>query len=283
MQVMALERASADISCKVARAPVVRFDGQGVSRLMDRVAVEAALEMRLAAAGHDPEIVAVTMRTPGDDAALVLGFLFAEGLIGGMGDVLHVRADVRLSDVVTATLQPERYPARDRLARRFPVSSSCGVCGKASLEALRMPAGASRVAADFTVDASLIHALPQLLRSAQSVFNQTGGVHAAALVSPAGVSEAVREDVGRHNAVDKVIGCQIMKQRPAPMASVLVVSGRVSFEIVQKAVMAGLPVIVAVGAPTSLAVELAERYSVSLIGFAGPNRFNVYTETDRLR
>ena len=283
MQDMALESASADLSCKVARAPVVRFDEAGVCRLMDSVAVEAALEMRLAAPGRDPEIVAVTMRTPGDDVALVLGFLFAEGIIGGLGDVLHVRSDARLGDVVTATLRPERFPAHDRLARRFPVSSSCGVCGKASLEALRMPASAPGAPADVAVEPSLIHALPRLLRSAQSVFARTGGVHAAALVSPAGVSEAVREDVGRHNAVDKVIGCQIMEQRSVPMDSILVVSGRVSFEIVQKAVMAGLPVIVAVGAPTSLAVELAERYSVSLIGFAGPDRFNVYAEADRLR
>ena len=278
-----MKGASGDLSCRVARAPVVRFDGTGVSRIMDRVAGEAALEMRLAIPGQDPEVVAVTMRTPGDDAALALGFFFAEGIIGGMGDVLQVRSDVRRNDVVTAILQPGCSPSHDRLVRRFPVSSSCGVCGKTSLEALGMPAGAHRVAHDVSVDISLVYALPQLLRSAQSVFSLTGGVHAAALVSPAGKSEAVREDVGRHNAVDKVIGCQIMQRRSAPMASILVVSGRVSFEIVQKAVMAGLPVIVAVGAPTSLAVELAERYSVSLIGFAGPDRFNVYTEVDRLR
>ncbi len=283
MQDMASGGASADLSCKVARTPVVRFEKAGASRFVDKIAVESALEMRLAGPDQDPEVVAVTMRTPGDDVALVLGFLLAEGIIGGLGDVLHVRADVRMGDVVTATLREGLAPARDSLARRFPVSSSCGACGKPSLQALRMPAGIAAVPGGAPVDRSLIHALPHLLRSAQSVFSQTGGVHAAGLVSLAGEAEAVREDVGRHNAVDKVIGCQIMEQRPTPMNSILVVSGRVSFEIVQKAVMAGLPVIVAVGAPTSLAVELAERYSVSLVGFAGRDRFNAYAEVGRLR
>ena len=277
-----MEDASSLLSTQASCVQVWRYTTQCRTQDQDRVAVESPLEMRLAASGEAPRSVAVTMRTPGDDIALTAGFLFAEGVIRGLEDILHIGYDVRVANVVTVVLREHAAAAALRLDRPFPVSSSCGACGKRSLDALQMPRGIERLPEDVLVDRNQVGSLPDLLRSEQAIFESTGGLHAAGLLDD-GALVAVCEDVGRHNAVDKAIGCRIMQQCGAPMASMLVVSGRVSFELVQKALMAGIPVLIAVGAPSSLAVELAQRYGMTLIGFARRERFNVYAGANRLR
>jgi FdhD protein len=249
----------------------------------DTLATEEPLEIRAQGPGQDASRVAVTMRTPGGDFELAAGFLFTEGLVQP-GDIRRVAYCDDLDDedqrynVVTVTLASP-FDA-EQLRRNFFATSSCGVCGKASLEdiTVRCPV----VPSGFTVTADIVVGLPDRLRAAQRVFDRTGGLHAAGLFTAAGEPIAVREDVGRHNAVDKVIGEQLLADHlPLPDA-VLQVSGRVSFEIVQKAAVAGIPVLSAVGAPSSLAVEAGERLGVTVLGFVRDGRCNVYSHAGRI-
>jgi len=184
---------------------------------------------------------------------------------------------------VRITLRPEVVLELDRLQRNFYTTSSCGVCGKTSLEALEMNLFSQLPTSSWQVEASTVRALPARLREAQEIFDQTGGLHAAGLFTPDGRAILVREDVGRHNAVDKVVGAQFLAGRTPLSACILVVSGRASFELVQKAIAAGIPMLVAVGAPSSLAVELAEKFGLTLAGFTKPTGFNLYTGADRVR
>jgi FdhD protein len=235
----------------------------------DHVAVEEPLEIRI---GGRP--VAVTMRTPGHDEELALGFCLSEGL--------RPRA-ARLPDDLAANTVDVDAPGFDpaRLQRSFYTSSSCGVCGKGALEAVAVEA--ARVEADLRLPLSLVASLPDRLREAQAAFAVTGGLHATGLFSAAGETLCVREDVGRHNAMDKVVGWAF-GQGLLPLAGqVLCVSGRLSFELVQKAAVAGCPILVAVGAPSSLAVELAADRGVTLCGFARRGAVNVYTEPWRIQ
>jgi FdhD protein len=234
----------------------------------DVVAVEEPLEIRI---GGRP--VAVTMRTPGHDEELAIGFALSEGL----------RPEgARLADDLAANTVELDAPGfdPDRLARSFYTSSSCGVCGKGALEAVAIEA--ARVTSDLRVDASVIAALPDRLREAQPAFDATGGIHATGLFDAAGTLSCLREDVGRHNAMDKVIGWAFREGRLPLADAVLCVSGRLSFELVQKAAVAGCPILVAVGAPSSLAVELAGDRGVTLCGFVRRGRMNVYTEPWRV-
>jgi len=234
----------------------------------DVVAVEEPLEIRI---GGRP--VAVTMRTPGHDDELALGFALSEGL----------RPDgARLPDDLAANTVELDAPGfdPDRLARSFYTSSSCGVCGKGALEAVAVEA--PRVDGDLRVEAAVIAALPDRLRKAQPAFDATGGIHATGLFDAAGTLLCLREDVGRHNAMDKVVGWAFREGRLPLADAVLCVSGRLSFELVQKAAVAGCPVLVAVGAPSSLAVELAGDRGVTLCGFVRGGRMNVYTESWRV-
>jgi FdhD protein len=249
-----------------AAVEVVRLPGG--KRERDRVAVEEPLEIRI---GGTP--VAVTMRTPGHDEELALGFCLSEGLLP---TAAHFPADLAANTVEVEA------PAFDlaRLQRSFYTSSSCGVCGKGALEAVAVEA--ARVESQLRLPLSLVVQLPDRLREAQAAFSVTGGLHATGLFDGRGELECAREDVGRHNALDKVIGWAFGAGRLPLADAVLCVSGRLSFELVQKAAVAGCPVLVAVGAPSSLAVSLAEDRGITLCGFVRGGSANVYTEAWRI-
>jgi FdhD protein len=249
-----------------AAVDVVRLPAGATER--DAVAVEEPLEIRI---GGRP--VAVTMRTPGHDEELALGFCLSEGL---------QPAAARVPDDLAANTVDVDAPAFDpaRLQRSFYTTSSCGVCGKGALEAVSVEA--PRVASQLRVPLSLVSSLPDRLRAAQATFAATGGLHATGLFSAGGELLCAREDVGRHNAFDKVVGWAFLAGRLPLADSVICVSGRLSFELVQKAAVAGCPVLVAVGAPSSLAVELAADRGITLCGFVRDGRANVYSEPWRI-
>lgn len=262
-------------------------DGQASPISPDTVAVEEPLEIRI---GHQASgrwmttSLSVTMRTPGHDFELAAGFLFSEGIIRSYNDVAAMQqAGSPASNVVRVDLGPGVQLDLGRLERHFYTTSSCGVCGKSSLEALssqacHLPPRNSPVFA-----AGLIHDLPQIARRQQSVFEQTGGLHAACLFDTAGQLLLLREDVGRHNAVDKLIGHALLKGSVPLHDRLLFLSGRASFELMQKALTAGIPIVAAVGAPSSLAVDLAREYDLTLLGFVRSQRFNVYSGGWRIR
>jgi FdhD protein len=234
----------------------------------DLVAVEEPLEIRI---GGEP--VAVTMRTPGHDEELALGFCLTEGL-----EPVAARVP---DDLAANTIEVEAAGFdRDRLRRHFYTSSSCGVCGKGAIEAVTV--AAPRVESALEVDSKVVASLPERLRDGQAAFAVTGGLHATGLFTPGGELLCVREDVGRHNALDKVVGWGFLAGRLPLAENVLCVSGRLSFELVQKAAVAGCPVLVAVGAPSSLAVELADDRGITLCGFVREGRITVYTEPWRI-
>jgi FdhD protein len=253
------------------------------SERTDTLAAEEPLEIRVQAPGQEQQPVAVTMRTPGGDFELAVGFLFTEGLIAP-GDVSRVAycdtlpGEDQHYNVVSVTLH--RPFDMDRVKRNFYATSSCGVCGKAALDDIEVRC--APVADGPTVAAEVVLGLPDALRKAQKVFARTGGLHAAGLFTPDGTLTSVREDVGRHNAVDKVIGEQVLAGRTPLAEHVLQVSGRLSFEIVQKAAVAGIPIVSAVSAPSSLAVEAGERFGMTLVGFVRDGRLNVYTRPERI-
>ncbi|MGY1651339.1 formate dehydrogenase accessory sulfurtransferase FdhD [Geodermatophilus sp. SYSU D01119] len=267
-----------------SRTPVLRIRGPVRTTRPDTVASEEPLEIRL-----NGSPLAVTMRTPGADFDLVHGFLATEGVIAGIEDVAGLRYCNSVDDegrntynVVDVDLATGVEPPATALDRNFLTSSSCGVCGKASIEAIRTRSRHD-VAADPTrLDLATLLAMPDRLRAAQEVFSKTGGLHAAGLFTADGELVALREDVGRHNAVDKVIGDGVREGRLPLAGHVLMVSGRASFELTQKAAMAGIPVLAAVSAPSSLAVELAADAGITLVGFLRGDGCNVYSRTDRV-
>jgi len=250
----------------------------------DTVTVEEPLEIRV-----DGRPLAVTMRTPGDDFDLTIGFLVTEGLLAGADDVATLMHCTDTGDdgsptfnVVDIQLQPGVSIPDVGLQRSFVTTSSCGVCGKTSIDAVRL-----RSPYDLTTDATVVSpqvlaGLPDALRDHQKVFDRTGGLHAAGLFTADGKLLAVREDVGRHNAVDKIVGWAAREHRLPLAATVLMVSGRISFELAQKALMAGIPVLAAVSAPSSLAIDLAEEFGLTLVGFLRPPRMTVYAGAGRL-
>ncbi|MBT8131040.1 MAG: formate dehydrogenase accessory sulfurtransferase FdhD [Gammaproteobacteria bacterium] len=266
---------------------------QGASRFdcPDSVAIEEPLEIRLGYAtdsGRTSRSISITMRTPGDDVALALGFLYGESIINSHADVISAShcglpaPENGLQNVVRVELADSATVDLARLERNFYTTSSCGVCGKSSLEALAFH-GVSSLAEDRTQFASnMLSGLPEALAAKQVVFGETGGLHAAGLFTADGSIRLVREDVGRHNAVDKVIG-ELLRQDALPASACgLLVSGRASFELMQKAVRAGIPLLAAVGAPSSLAIAVAEKFDMTLIGFLRDNRFNIYTGEHRI-
>jgi FdhD protein len=247
----------------------------------DELATEEPMEIRVAGPGQEAGPVAVTMRTPGHDFELAAGFLFTEGVVGA-DDIAEVRycqlAPDESQELNVVTVRTRRDV--EVAARSFLSNSSCGVCGKASLDEIEVRCPV--VPKGFTFPGSLVPRLPDRLRAAQRVFDRTGGLHAAGLFDAAGDLVCLREDVGRHNAVDKIVGHALL-DRKLPLADhVLMVSGRVSFEIVQKAAVAGIPVIAAVSAPSSLAVEAAERLGVTLAGFVRGGTYNLYSHAERV-
>jgi FdhD protein len=255
------------------RRRVVRYDdGHAVER-PDTLAVEEPLEIRVGG-----EAVAVTMRTPGHDLDLALGFLLTEGVAADAGDV---EAAIACGDNVVDVAMTDAAATRV-VARRFYTSSSCGLCGKESIDAIRARSPYDVSVDPFAIDRRVLTSLPDRLRDAQRVFDRTGGLHAAGLFTGDGELLCLREDVGRHNAVDKVVGWALQERRLPLTGTVLQVSGRASFELVQKAALAGLPMLAAVSAPSSLAVSLAEELGMTLVGFLRGESFNVYTRPDRI-
>ncbi|MHA6618668.1 formate dehydrogenase accessory sulfurtransferase FdhD [Pseudonocardia sp. DLS-67] len=268
----------------IARRPVLRLGPEGSIRRPDALAVEEPLELRI-----DGRALAVTMRTPGHDVELAHGFLLTEGVIGAAADIRDARYCGSLDEdgrntynVLDVGLAEGVPPPDTGVERNFYTTSSCGVCGKASLDAVRLRTRYSPADDPVRVAPDLLATLPDVLRERQRVFDSTGGLHAAGLFTAEGEPLVVREDVGRHNAVDKVLGWALMQGRVPARGSVLVVSGRASFELAQKAVMAGVPVLAAVSAPSSLAVELAAECGLTVAGFVRDGRMNVYCHGDRL-
>jgi FdhD protein len=244
----------------------------------DMLAVEEPLEIRI---GGTP--LTVTMRTPGDDIDLAAGFLFCEGLLNPSIDLRQIRmCDENVADVTLEPSGPGAMTLPPQARRNFLTTSACGVCGKESIDAIRVKSRYDLTADDVQVSPGVLTSLPDRLRDAQRVFASTGGLHAAGLFTPDGTLLALREDVGRHNAVDKIVGWALREGRLPLARHVLLVSGRASFELVQKAYMAGIPVLAAVSAPSSLAVGLAEEAGMTLVGFLRGTSMNAYTGTHRL-
>ena len=278
----------AGVGAKAVRVQRAR-DGR-VAEADDDLAVEEPLEIRVGRAedrGAEPRSLSVTMRTPGQDFELAVGFLFTEGILRSREDLASVeyaRTHVRgpAENVVDVVLERGTTFDVSKLARSFYTTSSCGVCGKASLDALRVLVPRPPAAGRPRVDASLLPRIPERLREGQALFASTGGLHAAGRFDAAGRLLSVREDVGRHNAVDKLVGERVLADRVPLSGEILAVSGRASFEILQKAAVAGFPFVVAVGAPSSLAVDMAREYGMTLVGFARGEGFNIYAGGGRI-
>ncbi|MEA2682168.1 MAG: FdhD protein [Chloroflexota bacterium] len=262
-------------------------DGRAVHRT-DSLATEEPMETRVLAGGAS-HTIAVTMRTPGADFELAAGFLYGEGVVSRREQVARITycvdrdvASDQRYNIVNVEVRGDFEIDVRGLDRHFYTSTACGVCGKASLEAVRMRDLPALTVGTPTVPASVVRGLPDKLRSGQGLFDATGGLHAAALFTATGELEVLREDVGRHNAVDKVVGWGLLNRRLPFRESILVVSGRTSYEILQKAVAAGIPVVCAISAPSSLAVDVARDFGVTLVGFLRGSRFNVYSAEERI-
>lgn len=269
---------------------ITKFQAGEYTATPDLLAVEEPLEIQLNFIDNEEIVqktVAITMRTPGNDFELALGFLFGEGIITSMKEVIRIRYCESIKkpeergNVVKVTLRPHVKVDLQRLERHFYTNSSCGVCGKTSIEALEISGCPVMNTNQLKIKSEVLTALPDKLREVQSLFQHTGGIHAAALFNNQGTLITSREDVGRHNAMDKLIGSQI--ESPENMQDMMVlVSGRLSFELVQKTITAQIPLIAAVGAPSSLAVQLATTYQMTLVGFLRNEQFNVYTMPERI-
>ena len=260
--------------------------GKITSRI-DHLTSEEPLEIRLAA-NEEQRTVALTMRTPGAEFELASGFLYGEGIIKSPDEVLRISFvdDPEIDfdqqyNIVNVELAGERLPDLERLERHFYTTSACGVCGKASLEAIRIK-GCPEITSGPEVDSSMIYSLPEKLRGSQQVFEATGGLHAAALFDAKGNLVTMWEDVGRHNAVDKLVGWAFLEKKIPLHDHIVLVSGRSSYEILQKCLMASVPIVCAVSAPSSLAVAIAQEFGMTLIGFLRGERFNVYAGKERI-
>jgi FdhD protein len=266
---------------------VVRVENSQTVKRRDYLATEEPLELRLLA-GKEKQTVAVTMRTPGNDFELAAGFLLSEGIVSKREEISKITycVDKEIDEeqrynIVNVHLRSEEMPALDTLERHFYMTSACGVCGKASLEALESR-NLQRVSSTFKISAHLLYELPKRLRKSQGLFEVTGGLHAAALFDSEGNLLALREDVGRHNAMDKLLGWAMLENRLPLSNCIVLVSGRASFELAQKALVAGIPIFCAVSAPSSLAVDLAKRFNMTLVGFLREGRFNLYVGQERV-
>jgi FdhD protein len=266
----------------------VSIDAMRDDRLTPRqdvVVVEEPLEIRIAAVGETGPgtSMSITMRTPGQDIELALGFLHGEGIIRSRDDVADSRICGPVGNIVRIQLAEGAAHDPDRLQRNFYTTSSCGVCGNASLAAVERMLRSPSVDASLTVSAALIESLSERARAGQDVFRETGGLHASCLFDSSGTLLGVREDVGRHNALDKLVGARLLAGELPLSNCVLFLSGRASFELLQKAAAAGIPVVAAVGAPSSLAIDLAQRTGILLVGFLRGHSFNVYAHRERLQ
>jgi FdhD protein len=271
--------ASGTLNVRILRATL-----QGRVEQEDRVAVEAPLEFLLhhPALGPEPASFGTTMRTPGDDEWLAAGLLYGEGIVNQASDIDAIESSTRRPNVVNVRLHPTVPLDVQTAARRFSAGSSCGVCGTTGLDAAIARAAATRIVAAGSIELSALLRLPKRMRTAQSKFGDTGGIHAAALFDLQGSLLSVAEDVGRHNAFDKLVGENLLASRLPLSDRLVLLSGRASFELVQKALRAGVAVLAAIGAPSSLAVNLAVASGLTLVGFLRENHCNVYSHPQRL-
>ncbi len=268
---------------------VTRFHSGVWTEGDDLLAAEEPMEIRLlweADGQSHRKSISITMRTPGDDFELAMGFLHGEGIIHSREDVLDVsycldEAEDQRLNVVTVTLGTGLAIDLERLDRHFYTTSSCGVCGKAALDALDLQ-GYQVLPPGPQVHAGVICSLPEILRREQAVFRSTGGLHASGLFDLEGRLLDLREDVGRHNALDKLVGHQLLQNQESLAGRIVLLSGRASFELLQKALVARVPVVAAVGAPSSLAVQVADSFNVTLLGFVRPDSFNIYSGAQRI-
>lgn len=274
----------------IIQLPVKTITNLSQQMRQDILAVEEPLEIRIEfgpAGNRQVKNVSVTMRTPGHDAELAAGFLFTEGIVKQASDIDNVSycfiaCAENKENAIVVSLDENVVPHLQNIERNFYTTSSCGVCGKGSINAIRT-AGAMVGEDHNIIEAELLYQLPEILRKHQDVFEETGGLHASALFSNTGELILLREDVGRHNALDKVIGACLLGQSKLPLSEhILMLSGRASFELIQKAAMAGINIIAAVGAPSSLAVQLAQEFNITLVGFLRNRRFNIYTAGHRI-
>ncbi|GAB5553946.1 MAG: formate dehydrogenase accessory sulfurtransferase FdhD [Saprospiraceae bacterium] len=277
-------------SISIKHQNILRFTEEQSAPMVDIVTQESPLEINVTAGSgvnRKKETIAITMRTPGEDAHLALGFLFSEGLINTYDDILKIEDPATTQGLgedqtVHLYLRPDVWLDKKSLERHFYTSSSCGVCGKVALDLVRQQIGYVLPEAHPKIRIKSLYHWPDQMRKDQSVFSQTGSIHAAGLFSSQGQLLACCEDVGRHNALDKLIGAALKKQALPWSNNILLLSGRISFELVQKALMAGVPIIAAVGAPSSLAIDLADAHGMTLVGFLKKNTCNVYCGAQRL-
>ncbi len=277
----------------VAPISIVKVNLDGQITTNDLLAVEEPLEIRIGFGpkeNREQRNISVTMRTPGNDFELALGFLFTEGIIENIHEIAQIKYCTELNNkqdnqnIVRVELHENITIDFSKLQRNFYTTSSCGVCGKASIDAIKTVCNIETKNNPFTANQSIILELPNKLRAQQNVFEYTGGLHACALFDLQGNLEILREDVGRHNALDKLIGAIVGSQNGTVsfQNKILLLSGRASFELIQKAAMAGIQIICAVGAPSSLAVQTAQEFGITLIGFLRENRFNIYSNPERI-
>ncbi|SHM15706.1 formate dehydrogenase accessory sulfurtransferase FdhD [Mucilaginibacter sp. OK098] len=275
----------------IKQIPITRVKDGEIEETIDALAIEEPLEIRLEyTLDSEPKVqnVSVTMRTPGNDAELAAGFLFTEGIIKSIDEIANIEhcfiaCAENKENVILVKLKDGIVPNLQNTERNFYTTSSCGVCGKGSIAAIRtVGAFVQQKENETSVNSEVLYQLPEVLKKYQQIFAETGGLHASALFNLDGELLLIREDVGRHNALDKLIGAAIKKGLLPLDNHILLLSGRASFELVQKAVMAGIKIIVAVGAPSSLAVELAAEFEITLAGFLRNQRFNIYTAGHRI-
>ena len=294
------QESDSERSCSTATFSTVRVGVGGSNPFIDVLAVEEPLELRIVfgpLSARQTKSITVTMRTPGNDADLAVGFLLSEGILDDSSQILRIGgvSEERLgadtphgalpsstrANSIVVELQPDVELRLATLDRNFYTTSSCGICGKASLLALRTVCPPRRKN-QFAMSAEVVYSLPESLRAAQCVFDATGGLHGAALFTASGEMVMLREDVGRHNAVDKLIGAQVLVDAIPLRDRMLMLSGRASFELLQKAVMGGIPFVASVGAPSSLAVQVAREFDITLVGFLRDRRFNIYHGRERI-
>lgn len=265
----------------IQQIPITKVNSNQIKQdFLDHLAIEEPLEISILLPGALPKNISITMRTPGRDQELALGFLLTEGILTHIKEVEECTFG---ENTILVKLNQQSAFDMSKLDRHFYTSSSCGVCGKASIDSIKTVCRLDLSASDWTVEEGILFNLPHLLRKEQEIFQHTGGIHAAALFTREGQFISMQEDVGRHNALDKLIGQKLMDRELPLNNHLLLLSGRASFELIQKAAMAGIQFVMAVGAPSSLAVELAKEFKMTLIGFLNQERFNIYSGKERIQ
>lgn len=273
------------MSSPVENISIHKLTDSTIAEAADKVAVEEPLEISVeysTSSGRMQKNIAVTMRTPGNDEELAAGFLFTEGIISGKEAIQEIRPSHADYNRVMVVLKENVAPSLNNANRNFYTTSSCGVCGKASIEAISVASAYTKTADTIRVNAAVLNRLPEVVKKQQHVFEETGGIHASALFDRDGSFIQLREDVGRHNALDKLIGHALLNDLLPLNNSILFLSGRASFELLQKSAMAGIRFIAAVGAPSNLAVETAKENNITLVGFLRNDRFNIYSGNERI-